>query len=312
MRSFYLFLLVAVSQTGSAGPRRRSLGDQDLGIFSLDGDPTATSWLHDPGMEYTDNYGTVADDYGLDYGLDYGPVPDGYGPDLPIFDTHATGSSDTGTYTDYTLALGESDSDFSLPNWDSDVEIPEILDGNSPSSPELFGFDYVSESGCSSDTTAFGKFRRDGTMCLDRSDIKPPTEPAPQIPYTQPPGPPPLGPKEDPPWLIWHEKLPPAIPNDIRDPRFDNPVETPEAITPSTDIPGPCPPRFTYVCCELGGSPPPIMLINSPIERCVKGTFFSLIFCLFPISSLMLRMRTDPEAFNESMTCMCCSYFNVC
>jgi hypothetical protein len=309
MRSFYLFLLVAVSQTGSAGPRRRSLGDQDWGIFSLDGDPIATSELQAPGMEYTDNYGTVPDDYGLNYG----PVSDGYGSDLLFFDTHAAGSSDTGIFTDDTLALAESGSDFSLPNWYSDVEIPEILEGTSPSSPELFGFDYVSESGCSSDTTAFGKFRRDGTMCLNRGDIKPPTEPAPQIPYTQPPGPPPEGPEEDPPWLIIYDKkrLPPEIPNDIWDPRFSTEKEAREAITPWDPIRN-CPFPLKYVCCELGEKPPTIMRVNSPIEKCVKGTFFSLSSCLFPILLPMLRMRIDPTEPKESMTCMCCLYFNVC
>lgn len=252
MRLCYLFLLVAVSQRGNAGPRRRDL---DWDIFG-------------------------SNDLGVDSGSTDSIMND-YGSNLALFDPTAADSSQTGDFntgasSDYSFTLDDTGTDFSLGDLslgdssleDSSLDSATLENSITASSTDfdLFNSDDISNSGCSSDTTASGKARRDGGMCLVRNDVKP----KPGVPETKPglnPGKRP----DDPDWLRIVPKEDPPTPNRIWDPRYpwDGPPPEPEPVVPSINYQGPCPPRFTYVCCELGGQEP-IYRSSTPIPECVR------------------------------------------
>lgn len=240
MRPRYIFILMAASQRGNAGPRRRDL---DWDIFDSDG-------------------------LGIESGQTV-PITDDYGSNLAFFDASVTGSSETGDLNlgapnDYTFTLGDTGSEFSLGDWGLDSTAPENPYIDSSTDLDLFNSDYISDSGCSLDTMISGKARRDDSMCLNRGDVK--TTPAPPtIPDLNPP----VGPNQDPPWIKFFKKPDPPVPNQIPDPRFDNKEVEPPEVVPSTDIQGPCGWGFKYLCCELYGQLPPIMS-DKPINECVR------------------------------------------
>ena len=230
---------MAASQRGDAGPRRRDL---DWELFNLDG-------------------------LGMESGQS-APITDDYGSNLALFDASVPGSAETGDRglggpNDYTFTLGDTGSDFSLGDWGRDSTPPENPNIDSSTDLDLFGFDYISDSGCSLDTVISRKARRDDSMCLNRGDIK--TKP---VPPTIP-GSPPVPPRQDPPWVKFFQKPDPPVPNRIEDPRFDNKELQPAEVVPSTEISGPCGFGFNYLCCELYGQLPPI-LSDIPINECVK------------------------------------------
>lgn len=259
MRPHYIFLLMAASQRGNAGPCRRDL---DLDMFG-------------------------SGDLGMELGSTV-PLTDNYGSDLALFNAPATDSSETGDFnsggsSDYSFALDETGSDTSLGDWSLESPTLENPDTASSTSLDPFGSDYLSDSGCSSNTMVSGKARRDESMCANTNGVRTPTLPKPKLPELpdlEPvpppkipdpvPGLPPVGPNKDPDWLKFYPKPEPVTPNQIADPRFDTKPEEPAEVVPSTDIAGPCGGFGTkYLCCELYGQPPPVMS-DKPIEECVK------------------------------------------
>lgn len=226
MRPRFILLLVAACQRGNAGPRRRDL-----------------DW---------DMFGSG------DLGMDSGSI-------IPTMDDYGSGSSNPEGSSDYPFTLDETGTDISSGDWNLDSATLENPDTASLTDPNLFSSNYVSDSGCSSDSMVSGKARRDGGMCLDTNGV---TKTKPKLPKLGPnlPG---FGPDKDPDWLRIFPKPDPETPNQIPDPRFDRPPEEPEEIIPSTMVQGPCPWRFKYLCCELWGQDPPILSFT-PIENCVR------------------------------------------
>ena len=268
MRPHYIFLLLAAKHGCNAGPRRRDLnwgmfgfGDQDMHFGS---------------------YIPITDDYGSDLAFFDAPATDssetgdiniwGDSPETGDFDI-GTDSSDTGDFhigssSDYPSTLDETGTDISSGDWIWDTPTSENPDIASSTYLDPFGSDYISNSGCSSDTMVSGKVRRDDGMCLTRpNDI---TEPKtkPETPNLKPPLPP-AGPGKDPDWLKFFPKPEPENPNQVSDPRFERPPEEPEEIVPTTDVQGPCAWPSKYLCCELNGQPPPVMS-STPIPDCVQ------------------------------------------
>lgn len=247
MRPHYVFFLVAVSQRGNAGPRRRDLDWDMFGSGDLNMESGSTI-----------------------------PITDDYSSNLAFFDAPASASSEIGDFStetsgDYLFTLDgiETGQGSSLGDWNFDSQTWENLDTASSTYLDPLSSDYISDSGCSADTVVPGKARRDEGICVNRNGIT--TQPRPKIPDLEEEKPP-LGPAEptDPDWLKIYPKLPPPTPNQIPDPRFDNQEpEEPEGFVPSTNVQGPCPFRTQYLCCEMFGQPPPIMS-STPIQNCVK------------------------------------------
>lgn len=246
MRPSHIILLVAASQRGNAGPRRRDL-DWDifgLGDLSMESGPTI-------------------------------PVTDDYSSNLALFDVPVSSSSETGDFntdssSDYLFTLDgtETGTDISLGDWNFDSSTLEDPITASLTYLDPFDSDYISNSGCSTGITMSGKTRRDEGVCRDNGIIAPPKPKDPDTEKEKTP----LVPEQpkDPDWLKIFPKPFPPTPNNVPDPRFDNPEpEEPEDFTPSTNIQGPCPWRTQYLCCETFGQTPP-MMSSQPIQNCVK------------------------------------------
>ena len=246
MRPSYVFFLVAASHRGNAGPRRRDLNWDMFGSGDLN-------------MESGSNI----------------PITDDYTSNLAFFDAPAPSLSENGAFntessSDYPFILDgtETGPDISLEDWNFDS--PTLANPDIASSTQLdpFGSDYISGSGCSTGATVSGKTRRDEEVCP--AGVAAP--PKPEIPGTEEDTESPVEPSlpnMDPDWLRFYPKPIKPIPNDIQDPRFDNPdPEEPEEIKPSTRIQGPCEWRTQYLCCETFGQTPPVMS-NTPIQNCV-------------------------------------------
>jgi hypothetical protein len=293
MRSLSIFLLVTASRTGNAGSRRRNLGGLDGDLFSSVAPAIGTSGPSDRSLEYGSTV-PIADDYGSNLALS----------DTTPSDTSVDESLGLWGSTDYTSALGETGSDSG-----SDLALlEENPDPNTHSASladlDLFGSDYISDAGCSGATVS-GKVRRDQPMCLNRNDVKKPTQNPPKIPHTAP-DPPPVGPQTDPPWIRFFEKPAPRIPNDIYDPRFDVVEQEQQDVQPSTSITGPCPFRFTYVCCELHGQPPQVMS-DVPTPDCVQCTLPPYVLALIPINS----EQDEPAVTGCALHANCMGQMNV-
>lgn len=243
-----MFFLVAASHRGNAGPRRRDLDWDMFGSGDLN-------------MEFGSNI----------------PITDDSTSNLALLDAPSPSPSETGLFntespSDYLFTLDGTGTgtDISLEDWNFDS--PTLENPNTASSTNLdpFGSDYISGSGCSTGATVAGKTRRDEEACPAEGVAAPPK---PKIPGTEKETDTPLEPDQpnkDPDWLRIYPKPIKPTPNDVPDPRFDNPnPEEPEKITPSTKIQGPCPWRTQYLCCETFGQTPPLMS-DKPIQNCVE------------------------------------------
>lgn len=274
MRPLYVFLLVAASQSGNAGPHRRDL---DWDIFS----PDTVSMGSGSTVLTQGDYVSNLDMFGG-----------------PATDSSSTGDLNSGSSSDYNFVLGGTEPDFS---WGSDNTGSEGLDSAlsafiQPSADnlsdtissigsDLLGSDYIADSGCSGGTVAPGKVRR-GAACFtgDKTPLPVQEPKLPTLPGVSP-DPPPMGPKEDPPWIRFFDKPDPPTPNShIADPRFDTPkIEEPEYVPTKPDFTGPCDLRYKYTCCELYGQLP-LLMSDKPIDECV--------LCMFPylVSASSLRI----------------------
>lgn len=204
------------------------------------------------------------------------PITDDYTSNLAFFDTPASSLSETGGFNTeslssypFTLDGTGTGTDISLEDWNFDDPTLGNPDPASSTYLDPSGSDYISGSGCSTDATVSGKTRRDGKVC-PATGIAAPPKPDIPVPEEEKEPLPPSQPNQDPDWLRIYPKPTEPTPNDIRDPRFDNPEpQEPGDFTPSTNIQGPCQWRTQYLCCETLGQTPPVMS-DKPIQNCVQ------------------------------------------